>query len=324
LLGVLLCAFAWRLDAAIYSAVIIFALGLPHYFSTYTFYFDDTNRAYYRANYTAFYLGPVLVVLALVAALALHLAMVLGALVNLWNVFHVSRQNSGILSLYRHRAGGNNALERGPATVGVLFVSLGLYLTRWQLQPTMRNIVGRIPFGSWIPPLILAIGIVAIAVVFWRWRQRPKPIALAEAALLMSSVVMFLPFVILRDAAAAAASMLSGHFIQYLGLLWLLNHRKYAHAAGSPPQRALSFFSRSGKHVLIGLAIIVALSVAVDRVIHFAGAWALHSLALNAIVLLHFYIDGLVWAFKRPFVRQTVGPYLTMSAPPSPTALAAA
>ena len=32
----------------------------------------------------------------------------------------------------------------------------------------------------------------------------------------------------------------------------------------------------------------------------------------NSLVLIHFYVDGLVWAFRNSFVRQTVGPYLVL------------
>jgi hypothetical protein len=31
----------------------------------------------------------------------------------------------------------------------------------------------------------------------------------------------------------------------------------------------------------------------------------------NALTLVHFYLDGLIWAFKQPFVRQSIGAYLT-------------
>ena len=31
----------------------------------------------------------------------------------------------------------------------------------------------------------------------------------------------------------------------------------------------------------------------------------------NSLSLIHFYLDGLIWAFKNPFVRQSIGPFLT-------------
>jgi hypothetical protein len=32
----------------------------------------------------------------------------------------------------------------------------------------------------------------------------------------------------------------------------------------------------------------------------------------NALALVHFYIDGLIWAFRNPYIRRTVGPFLTL------------
>ena len=37
--------------------------------------------------------------------------------------------------------------------------------------------------------------------------------------------------------------------------------------------------------------------------------WHFESLYL-LIALLHFYLDGLIWSFRRPHVRQTMGSYL--------------
>jgi hypothetical protein len=32
----------------------------------------------------------------------------------------------------------------------------------------------------------------------------------------------------------------------------------------------------------------------------------------NSLALVHFYLDGLIWAFRTPYVRRTVGPFLTL------------
>jgi hypothetical protein len=30
------------------------------------------------------------------------------------------------------------------------------------------------------------------------------------------------------------------------------------------------------------------------------------------VVLLHFYLDGVFWAFRKPYVRESLGPYLVL------------
>ena len=37
--------------------------------------------------------------------------------------------------------------------------------------------------------------------------------------------------------------------------------------------------------------------------------------ATIAVVLLHFYLDGLFWGFKHPEIRSAIAPYLTRGRP---------
>ena len=86
----------------------------------------------------------------------------------------------------------------------------------------------------------------------------------------------------------------------------------------------LASVSRSVPRVLILLLSLVALTTLVDRGVHHFNAMGLHNWILNLVVLMHFYLDGLVWAFKHPHTRATIGPYLLLpdhrigAAAPSP------
>jgi hypothetical protein len=50
-----------------------------------------------------------------------------------------------------------------------------------------------------------------------------------------------------------------------------------------------------------------------------------HVQVFDALFLLlafvHFYVDGLFWAFRDPHVRRSIGPYLVEGAPATPAAL---
>ena len=48
-----------------------------------------------------------------------------------------------------------------------------------------------------------------------------------------------------------------------------------------------------------------------DKLTQMAGIGMAYVIAWNAMTLVHFYVDGLVWAFKQPHVRSSIGPYLT-------------
>ncbi|MGH9458184.1 MAG: hypothetical protein ACRD2J_11165, partial [Thermoanaerobaculia bacterium] len=60
-LGIVVCALAFAVDSVVLSAVSLFALGMPHYLSTYTFFLGDENMQYYRTRKIAFFVGPILI-----------------------------------------------------------------------------------------------------------------------------------------------------------------------------------------------------------------------------------------------------------------------
>lgn len=314
LLGIVICGayLAFGIPALAISAVSLFVLGMPHYFSTYAFLFDDANARYYNTRKAAFYLGPFVIMAFLTGSLLLHLYWLVAVVVDLWNVFHVSRQSSGILSIYRHLGGGDNRREKVPANFAIIGTSAGLYALFLAEQPSFHHYLAPFPLVErLLGPVLLTVGISALLVLAWGMGRRAGGAAWPEVLFLVSSLLLFLPYVLIDSRSTASSAMLAGHYVQYLGLLWLLNHRKYATATeGSPRQQLLSRASRSTRSILLLLVGIVAASIAVDRVVHFVNAVAFHTWVLNLVVLMHFYLDGLFWSFKRREVRDSVGPYL--------------
>jgi hypothetical protein len=314
LFGIAMCSFAWALDAAIVSGVSLFLLGMPHYLSTYSYYFDDRNAEYARKRAFAFYAGPVLIVLALTGAIALKFYMLVAVVVDVWNVFHVSRQSSGILSVYRHLNAGDNRSEKVPANLALVCIGFGLYSLTINDQPDFMYYLRRLPIDvtPYIGPVLLSAGLIALATLVLRMRRRAMSFVTPETIFLTTSALLFLPYVLMKDRHNATSAMLAGHYVQYLGLIWLLNYRKYAQVTGSFKQRMLASVSRSVPRVLILLLSLVALTTLVDRGVHHFNAMGLHNWILNLVVLMHFYLDGLVWAFKHPHTRATIGPYLLL------------
>jgi len=313
LLGIAICLayMGFGIPALAISATSLFALGMPHYFSTYAFFFDDANDRYYRTRKAAFYLGPFVVIAGLTVSLFLHFYWFVAAVVDIWNVFHVSRQSGGILSIYRHLGGGNNRLEKIPANVAIIGASAGLYTVFAAEQPSINVFLGSYPrLLHYMGPVLLSVAFAGLIVLVWRMGKRPRGAALPELIFLLSSVVLFLPYVLINSRSTASSAMLSGHYVQYMGLIWLLNHRKYTSDSGSPKQQLLARASRSWKSILLTLAGIVTASILVDRTVHFVNAVAFHTWVLNLVVLMHFYLDGLVWSFKHREIRDSIAPYL--------------
>lgn len=314
LLGIAICGVAWAIPSVVLSGASLFLLGMPHYLSTYTFYMDDANLRYYRTRKFAFFLAPVLIVGFLTLALALHFYFLVAVVVDSWNVFHVSRQSNGILSVYRHLGAGNNLLERLPANIALVTISGGLYAIHIAKQPSFVFYFRYLPFdiAPYIGPVLLGVGAVALAILVVRMLRRPAGVGLSEWIFLGTSAALFLPYVLLDTRSSATSAMLSGHYVQYMGLLWLMHHRKYRTVEGSTAQRALSGIAMRPYRIVIFLLALVAATSLVDRTVHHFNATALHTWILNVVVLLHFYLDGVFWAFRRPYVRESLSPYLVL------------
>jgi hypothetical protein len=314
LLGVVVCGAyaAFGIPALAISSVSLFLLGMPHYFSTYAFLFDDTNARSCHARKAAFYLGPFAIMAFLTGSLLLHFYWLVAVVVDVWNVFHVSRQSAGILSIYRHLGGGDNRREKLPANLAIVGTSAGLYAVFVADQPSFHHYLAPFPLiERFLGPALLVLGFGALVSLVWAMGRRRIGAPGPEVLFLGSSLLLFLPYVLIDSRSTASSAMLAGHYVQYLGILWLLNHRKYGHeTGGSLRQQLLARASRSTKSILLLLVGIVAASIAVDRVVHFANAVAFHTWVLNLVVLLHFYFDGLFWSFKRREVRDSIAPYL--------------
>jgi hypothetical protein len=315
LLGLLICTFAWRFDPVVISGASLFILGMPHYLSTYSFYLDDKNMAYAKTRKAAFFIGPLLIVLLLTAGLKFKFYLLIAIWVDAWNVFHVSRQSAGILSVYRHLNGGDNRLEKLPANLALIGISAGLYSMGIDRQQSFSHYLSMLPWdvAPYIGPGLLLLGFGGLVVLMVRMSRRSINILSPEMLFLATSALLFLPYVVLEKRSTATSAMLAGHYLQYMGILWLLNHRKYKEVVGSSRQRALAWISTSWPRILGLLASLVIATSISDRLIHhYNPTLGFHNWLLNLVVLMHFYLDGLFWAFKYKHTRDSIGPYLIL------------
>jgi hypothetical protein len=313
-LGLAVWGLSGFVASTVLSPAVFFLLGMPHYLSTYTFFLDEENREHARARRWAFFLGPVVVVAGLTLSLLWHFYLLVAFVVDAWNLVHVSRQSAGILSVYRHLGGGDNRLEKLPANVCLVGLAAALYSIHLDEQDSFRFYLGFLPIDVMphLAPFFFIVGGAGLGVLILRMRRRRGPVPVSEIAFLAGSLALFVPFVLIDSRGTASSAMLAGHYVQYLGLVWLLNHRKYGPGAAREGSPLLGRASRSVPAILGVLVTLVVVTSLADRVVHAANAMALHTWALNVVVLLHFYFDGLVWSFKQPHIRNGVAPYLIL------------
>ena len=293
------------------------ALGVPHYLSTFTFFFWEDTRAQHRLRWAVFFGGPVLVVASLACAVILRVPFIVQVVVYTWNAFHVARQSCGILSIYRHRAGVQDPIVKPIVNGAVMSTSLALAFSNVQWFPALHEFMTIV----WTPlPRAIFFGMTIVAIaclarlavsLVRRFRSSDRP-NYPELLFLATSLLLFHPYLWIHDADRATLGMLLGHFLQYLGIVWLVHRRKFTEASDQTSRGWLPSLSRSLPVLLIVLAAIGGGSAAA-RLLSFRvpTLQALYGAALLSLSLVHFYLDGVFWAFRRPDVRRSLGPYLT-------------
>lgn len=298
--------------AFLVQAAAFYFVAVPHYMSTYTFFLGDDNLSHFRSRRLAYFGGPALITLTVVVLWLLRFPPVIQAAVFIWNVWHVALQNGGILALYR-RLNGGSPVERLPANLGILGISSAMAL--WNIaryEPIGRPLAALHPDAAHGLALLSgSLGLLALAELGRRLTRAPRRVRPQEIGFLASSLIMFHPYLWVSDYTLATLGMLMGHFVQYLAIVWLLHRRKYGpQQAGSPGQRLLSQVSTryvllAGFIVASGLFFYVANTTTAAL-----GVPALYTVSWFAFTFIHFYLDGLIWAFRKPFVRESVGTYL--------------
>jgi hypothetical protein len=292
----------------------IYFVGIPHYLSTFTFYMGDQNRDQYRLRWAAFFLGPLVIFASVLGLRTLAVQGVVQSAIFTWNVYHVSLQSAGVLSLYRRLNGGEQGEKRW---AHLTILSVNATMAFWYVKYFSPLYALLVRVHPWTPMALryacLATVLVAGSGYALHLRRRLRTVSVPEKVFLISSLLLFHPYLWVKDYLLATIAVLMGHFIQYLGIIWLLNRRKYGQqTSGSVAQQWLIRLSSRPRLLLVSLLLLGAIFLSIDRGSRLVGMYLSYIIVWNSLVLIHFYVDGLVWAFKDSFVRKTVGPYLAL------------
>ena len=297
---------AYPAGGALLAIAAATLIGGPHYLASFLFFFWDDTVAYHRKTWVVHFLIPAMIILFVAAVAIFQIPAVIIMLIYFWNAYHVSKQSCGILSIYRGRAGIFDRRQKTVANAAIISTSLCMALWHTEWYPALHDILSipspSLPAILWqISAVAAAVSLIALSVsLYQRYRKGNGPGAI-ELSFLLTSLTLFHPYLWVRDSNTATLGMLLGHFIQYLGIVWLVSSRKFVAETGSTAQRLLSRLWRDPRILLLSF-------------VSAGGLFMLLQLQLAAVaitlVLLHFYLDGVFWAFRKPEVRKSLGPYL--------------
>ncbi len=298
------------------TSILGLTLAFAHYLATFAFFCWDENGDRHRRRWLAFFGGPALIIVAYSSIVGLRVPWIMQTVLFFWTVVHVSRQSCGILSIYRHRLGIRDAREKRATNAAVMCANLWLCLWninshdevfalfRW-LHPELPRVIFAVVGAS----AALTCGWLVLMLVR---RARAGSLALPEILFLLASFAIFHPFTWLRSSSQATFAMLVPHYVQYLSLMWLVHQRRFGDApsSGSARQRGLEWLVRRpwrAAIVLGGVGCFLVLMrfrlVAIQREEVFENFYL-------CLAFIHYYLDGLFWAFRDAHVRKTMGPLL--------------
>jgi hypothetical protein len=313
-------------------ATVGFLLAFAHYLSTFAFFFWDESRAEHRARWVAFFVGPLVIVAVFWALVVFEIPLFIPFVLFFWNALHVSFQSCGIASIYRHRAGVFDRTQKPLANHAIILT--GLWMALWNIE-THEQVW---PVLTWVSPAFPAVlrgvlGAVALLAVvrlgmgLRRRAQAGQPADALEIGILLTGLTLFHPYLWMNDSEGATFVMLLPHYVQYLGIVWLVHRRRFTQVEGSLAQRGLAQVSRN-LVLLTGVLLSGGLAFLAGKVLFRSiGHVEQFEVLYLMLAFVHFYLDGLFWAFRDPHVRRTVGPYLmrgSRSAPAAPAVPAGA
>lgn len=301
-------------------ALVGFVLAFAHYLSSFSFYLWDENQPRHRQRWMAFFGGPVIITILFCLLVLYRVPLIVQFVLFFWNAVHVARQSCGILSIYRHRAGVFDRSQKRITNGAILATNLWFCLwnieTHPEVQPILLAVSPRLPLLLWLGFGALAVAaLLRAAAAFLRRARTGSPPGVPETSIFVASLALFHPYLWIPDSARATFAMLLPHYVQYLGLVWLLHRRKFPEPAGSRAQVCLQRLSAGNVTIVLALACAGLGFFAVKELLTRVGHLQLFEASYLLLAFIHFYIDGLFWAFKDPHVRRSMGPYLMQGSP---------
>jgi hypothetical protein len=228
-----------------------------------------------------------------------------------WASWHFTAQNYGLLRLWQRKHGvvGSPIAGREKALVflGAFYcVMHRLFTGPWEL---FYGPVYHLRPPAWLVNTI-GVALAALAAVYLVELARSRPPARhrVRPLFIASTVVGFaVPFLLIKNGTAAFAAAACWHGIQYLGIVWCYNRRRYA-GRSDPDARLLAWVSQPGRSAAY-FALLGALALSVYGAVWLASRAALNFptwslIAWTSLTLGHYYLDGVIWKFKQYDLQQ--------------------
>lgn len=262
-------------------------LAEPHFGATWTIFFDRNISQHALKNKVPYLWGSALLILISVVLFFFSRSLFF-LLFMAFNFYHVTRQSVGVCKLYGINVGETSFQSRSIYLFNIVIFAgvLPHHMLRVMDQPTAHS-VG------------LSLTVLAVAIAFFQYIKFKK---LRQAMTTFTGLVIFLPSFFVVEAIHAILAGVTMHYAQYLAMTLKVYSAKRAKEMEEPISFLRLFHIRSYLF-LIGVYGVIA------TVLAFFSQQSGDIFAALIIIpilgqMLHFYLDGLIWRFRDPKIRE--------------------
>ena len=274
----------------------LFLFAETHFASTWLFFFDKENWSWVRLNfYKVVFIPSYILILTIIAWFFSPSFIILTHYIA--SGWHVTRQSAGIMKLY--------GVKTKIYTWIVYFVSF-LCLSIGIKQPGL--LASTINIGA-INILIGISFIIYLLILYLNKLGRLSNI-LVNSLPVLTGIFIYLPILFFKDLYTATAIGVGMHWCQYMALTFsyyfrkknsLSTHQNYSSNSNSSRLLFIVFYSL----LMTTLAVIGMPNINTEN-----SQYSFLYLIPLLFQFYHFYVDGYIWKFSDPHIKQSVLRYL--------------
>ena len=279
---------------------VLFLFAETHFASTWLFFFDKDNWSWIKNNSYKIIFLPLyfLILLFLTWFFSPTLIIFLHYLASGW---HVTNQSIGIIKIYCFRKKFYQFL--------VYFVSFSCLAIGLNNPGVFAEV-----FSVQQVNLFLLVSFICYLLVLTLNSLKLIPSKLLDFFPLLTGVVIYLPILFFENISTATAVGVGIHWCQYIAIVWTTYIRKNFHAKNKkfifsklPNLSRLTF-------IFIYSALMTYLAfIGMPKIITNSPEYSIAFLIPILFQIYHFYIDGFIWKFSDPHIKNSVLKYLYKS-----------
>ena len=315
-------------QASLIFVLAYFLTAETHFGSTWVLYFDKGMHTYMQKRWFVFYIAPILImVFSLLSCMWLGLAPLIFVGI-FFSGLHVTGQSFGFVSLYRNSSGIVEASRRKMdrnVVYGFSFAFMGIGFWRFFLSgsiyPSIAKILTYVPewlvMGSLKAFILLSSlwALVNMLRLLWRFPNTKERLRgeWKYWVVLFYSVCLYSPYAFAPTAYDAIAMGVGIHYLQYLGIMWVLHRNK---AQRRPEkEKSFAFYKSIFKSPLLFAVLILGYAAIATLIreggfevsLKFFEPW--YGLIIG-LQIVHYHLDAFTWKFSRKEIRDEILPFL--------------